>query len=159
MYEYAPRGLGWETLYQTTWYGARSETPKPCWGLVHRGVSAEEAQQRCFKDTTAERALAVESECAPFGFGCRADGDVGNIWCCPPGQPGHQLPAGEVIPGEPEVTQVPEPDREPPVVHQHTLMTRLAHPGAMAAFGVAALVGYLAYRHYKAAETRRFEYV
>jgi hypothetical protein len=154
MYEYMPAGLGWETVYETNWYGGQTETPKGCIELSDRGVPMAEAQTRCFKQTAAEQSLAIASECERVGWECETDGEQGSTWCCAPGRPDHQVPEGEVIPGDPDVTVVPPAGGDPRPLYQHSFMSRLSHPGAMAAIGLMAVVGYLGYRALAANEYR-----
>ena len=150
MYESLPGGLGWETLYQTS-LGFQTETPKPCIELQHRGVPGEEAEQRCFKATSAEQSLALESQCERIGWPCETGDEAGSTWCCPPGQPDRQVPEGYVTPGEPEIV-VPSGDPRP--VHQRSFLSKLSHPGALAALGLMAVAGYLGYRALVAQEGR-----
>lgn len=154
MYEFSPIGLGWETVYETNWYGGQTETPKSCLELQHRNVSAEEAHVRCFKQNEAEQRLAIESECVRVGWDCQTDGEQGSTWCCAPGRPDHQIAEGEVIPGEPDVIVVPPTGGDPRPLYQHSFISRLSHPGAMAAIGLMAVVGYLGYRTLIADEDR-----
>jgi hypothetical protein len=152
MYEFSQSGLGWETVYETNWYGGQTETPKSCLELQHRGVPGAEAQVRCFKETAAEQRLAIESECERIGWECETGDEQGSTWCCAPGRPDHQVPEGEVIPGEPEVTVVPPAGGDPRPLYQHSFMSRLSHPGAIAAISLMAVVGYLGYRAFAANE-------
>lgn len=152
MYEHSPSGLGWETLYQTNWYGGQTETPLRCIELQDRGVPGEEAEQRCFKGTSPEQTLAIQSECERIGFPCETGGEGGSSWCCAPGRPDRQLREGEVFPGEPEVTVVPPGD--PTTGHRHSFMSKLSHPGALAALGLIAVVGYFGYRGLVAQNSR-----
>jgi len=140
MYEYMPAGLGWETIFETNWIGGQTETPKSCMELVHRGVTAGEAQERCFKDTTAERALATKAQCKRIGWECETRGESGATWCCPPGLPDHQVPEGYVTPGDPQITVIPPAGGGPRPVFRHSFFSNLSHPGALMALGVFGVV-------------------
>lgn len=156
MYEHTPAGLGWETIFETNWLGGQTETPHHCMELVDRGVPGAEAQQRCFKETTAERQLATEAQCVRIGWPCETSGAAGSTWCCPPGQPDRQVPEGQVIPGDPAVTIIPPSGGDPRPVFQHSFLSRLSHPGAMMAIGLFGVVAYLGYRSLVATEDRHF---
>jgi len=146
MYEYMGAGLGWATVFETNWLGGRTDTPKTCIELSDRGVPAVETQQRCFKETVAERLLAEQSECVRMGYACDVSGDAGATWCCAVGRPASQLPGGVVTPGEPEVVVVPPPGGDPRPISEHTVLSRLAHPGALMALGLIGVAGFLGYR-------------
>lgn len=152
MYEHAAGGLGWETVYETNWLGGRTGTIRGCLELQHRGVPGAEAQTRCFKSTSPEQALAIQSECERIGAPCETGGESGSTWCCNPGQPERQLAEGEVILGEPEVIPVPPGDPAPGA--RHSFWTKLTHPGALAAIGLMGVVGYFGYRALVAQESR-----
>lgn len=152
MYEYTPAGLGWETVYETNWVGGQTDTPKQCIELADRGVPGVEAETRCFKGTSPEQRLAMEAQCERIGWPCETGREDGSTWCCPPGQPDRQIPEGEVIFGEPDVTPVPPGDPTPGP--QHSFWTRLTHPGALMAIGLLGVVGYFGYRALVAQEGR-----
>jgi len=158
MYEYMPSGLGWETLFERNWYGGQSETPLTCMELVDRGVSAAQAQQRCFKDTAPERTLAAQAECVRIGWPCQTSGEEGSTWCCPPGNPDRQVPEGSVTPEEPEITVVLPSGGDPRPLYQHSFWSRLSHPGAIAALGLVAVTAYLGYKLLFVEEQREDRY-
>lgn len=146
MYEYIPSGLGWETVFETNFFGGRTDTPKRCMELTDRGVPASETEQRCFKDTVAERTLAIESECSRIGWFCETSGERGETWCCPIGRPASQIPEGDVVPGDPSIVVIPPAGGEPRPFSQHSFLSRLSHPGAIAAFGFIGVAAFLGYR-------------
>lgn len=157
MYEYGPRGLGYEAVLQeptwSQWWNEETTEPKPC--LERPG-----GVMVCFSDTPSERDIANTYDCDRVGFPCTERGHAGATWCCPPlllsDSPTSDPHVDEVDMDEESVVATPEPTTPPRPFATHTTIGRLMHPGALMAMGLGAVGLFFLYRQYQASREVTF---
>lgn len=152
MYESLTRGLGWNE--PEGWYDIANAA-----GACNLRGPSGSPREICFNNTPQDAEIAYQSRCTRISsffsdspVGCN-DGQ-GAVWCCPEGYPREYMrdvPSDVSIYEEARRRHLEEepasppgqlpPDRRPDggtprPVSQHTFLTRLSHPGAIAAIAL-----------------------
>ena len=149
MYEYLRRGLGWSEL---SWWEKAQRLGIHC-NFDH----PDKPRPVCFEDNSQDEQIANVNRCVRYpGGSCERNNRAGSIWCCPEGYPREymqDIPSDVAIyeeerrrlleqePVTPQPTQstvTPSTSSQPAPVSRHTFLTRLTHPGAIAAITLLA---------------------